>query len=69
MASAAALSRERVAEVIATFDDGQRRASGYRVSQGGVLTAAHVLDGARSVHVRFEADLPGEWIVEASTSS
>jgi len=63
---AAVLTRERVAEVIATFDDGERRGSGYRATDEGVLTAAHVVDGARSVVVRFEADLPGEWTVEAS---
>ncbi len=29
-----------------------------------VLTAAHVIDGAASVRVRFDADLPGEWTAD-----
>ncbi len=31
---------------------------------GAVLTAAHLIDGAVSVRVRFDADLPGEWVTE-----
>ncbi len=30
-----------------------------------VLTAAHVIEGAVAVRVRFDADLPGEWTAEA----
>ncbi|MGH3929281.1 MAG: hypothetical protein ACRDTF_04820 [Pseudonocardiaceae bacterium] len=31
-----------------------------------VLTAAHVIDGAVAVRVRFDRDLPGEWTTEVS---
>jgi hypothetical protein len=55
----------RVAEIIVTLDgEARRRGSGYRVGPAAVLTAAHVLEGAVSVRVRFDADLPGEWITE-----
>lgn len=56
----------RVAEVIATGADGVgRRASGYRVASGVVLTAAHAVSDARAVHVRFDSDRPGEWSAPA----
>jgi hypothetical protein len=56
----------RVAEVIVTGPDGVgRRGSGYRVASGVVLTAAHVVEDARIVHLRFDADTPGEWSVAA----
>jgi hypothetical protein len=56
----------QVAEIIVTLDGGAgRRGSGYRVEPTTVLTAAHVLDGAVSVRVRFDADRSGEWITEA----
>ncbi|MBV9312418.1 MAG: NACHT domain-containing protein [Pseudonocardia sp.] len=60
--SADALDRARVAELIVTGAEGRRRGSGYRVSAGAVLTAAHVVEAARSVQLRFEPDLPGEWM-------
>ncbi|MCA1696087.1 MAG: serine protease, partial [Actinobacteria bacterium] len=60
-----ALSRPRVAELIVTYADGRRRGSGYRVTAEAVLTAAHVVEGALSVQVRFEPDLPGEWCTTA----
>ncbi len=56
----------QVAEIIVTLDGvAGRRGSGYRVGPTAVLTAAHVVEGAVSVRVRFDADLPGEWITEA----
>ncbi|MEV8016155.1 trypsin-like peptidase domain-containing protein [Streptomyces sp. NPDC086554] len=58
------LEPERVAEVLVSRPGGQpgRRGSGYRVGNGCVLTAAHVVAGpVTSVRVRFDADLPGEW--------
>ncbi|MDQ3765109.1 MAG: serine protease [Actinomycetota bacterium] len=56
----------QVAEIIVTLDEGPgRRGSGYRVGPTAVLTAAHVIEGAASVLVRFDADLPGEWTTEA----
>ena len=59
--------RDRVAEVIVAPKGQQqaRRGSGYRVTAETVLTAAHVVDGAASVLVRFNADLPEEWAVPA----
>ncbi len=55
----------QVAEIIVTLDSETRqRGSGYRVGPTAVLTAAHVIEGAMSVRVRFDADRPGEWITE-----
>ncbi|MER6331187.1 trypsin-like peptidase domain-containing protein [Streptomyces sp. NPDC001034] len=54
------LDAARVAEVLVEGNPG-RRGSGYRVGDGWVLTAAHVVAGAASVRVRFDADRPGEW--------
>lgn len=58
---------ERVAEVLVVPADGGRgrRGSGYLVAPGRVLTAAHVVDGASGIRVRFEADRPGEQVVTA----
>jgi hypothetical protein len=61
------LRRARVAELIVTTPDGRQRGSGYRVTTDAVLTAAHVLQNAESVVVRFEPDLPGEWTVQAES--
>src|SRR5690349_1747757 len=60
--------RGRIAEIIAGKDNGRPagRGSGYRVTSTAVLTAAHVVAGARSVRVRFNADLPGEWSASAT---
>jgi len=53
---------QRLAEVIVTDAVGPgRRGSGYRVTATSVLTAAHVVAGARAVTVRFNAEQPGEW--------
>ncbi|MGP3983144.1 trypsin-like peptidase domain-containing protein [Streptomyces sp. KR80] len=58
---------KRVAEVIVRFPDGRgRRGSGYLAATGTVLTAAHVVEGAAAVHVRFDADRPGERTAEAA---
>jgi Trypsin-like peptidase domain len=55
----------QVAEIIVALDgEPGRRGSGYRVGPTSVLTAAHVVEGAVSVRVRFDADLPDEWITE-----
>ncbi|MFD5124719.1 aKG-HExxH-type peptide beta-hydroxylase [Streptomyces sp. NPDC058385] len=63
---------ERAVEIIVTLSNGGagssgsgRRGSGYLLSPGKVLTAAHVVDGAASIRVRFQADRPGEWTVSA----
>jgi len=63
----AGIERPRVAELIVTCAGRGYRGSGYRVTAGAVLTAAHVLAGADLVQVRFEADLPGEWTAAASS--
>jgi hypothetical protein len=55
------LDRNRVAELIVTYAEGERRGSGYRATAGSVLTVAHVLADAVRVEVRFESDLPNEW--------
>ncbi|GGW78511.1 trypsin-like peptidase domain-containing protein [Streptomyces lomondensis] len=56
-----------MAEVIVDLpgEGAGRRGSGYLVSPGKVLTAAHVVRGAADVRVRFQADRPGERVVEA----
>ncbi|HET6856321.1 MAG TPA: trypsin-like peptidase domain-containing protein [Streptomyces sp.] len=58
---------EQVAEVVVTVAGGGRgrRGSGYLVAPGRVLTAAHVVDGASGIRVRFEADRPDEQVVAA----
>jgi hypothetical protein len=56
----------RVAEVIVSdAGAGGTRGSGYRVTDSLVLTAGHVLDGASTVDVRFDAGLDTEWTVRA----
>lgn len=55
------LSPDRVAEVIVRREDGRSlRGSGYQVSTRSVLTAAHVVQAAAEIRVRFNADRPGE---------
>ena len=57
----------RVAEVIVTLPGGhRRRGTGYRVTTTAIVTAAHVLRGAREVLVRFDADRPEEWTTAAT---
>ncbi|MFI9251511.1 trypsin-like peptidase domain-containing protein [Streptomyces sp. NPDC053069] len=57
----------QVAEIIAAPSNRAevRRGTGYLFAPGKVLTAAHVVDGANDVHVRFQADRPGERTVAA----
>ncbi|GIE85842.1 trypsin-like peptidase domain-containing protein [Actinoplanes regularis] len=58
----------QIAEVlVVTQRSTRRRGSGYRVAAGAVLTAAHVIDGASTVRVRFDADLPTEWSAEVAS--
>lgn len=59
------LRPERAAEIIVGLSGGGRRGSGYLVAPGRVLTAAHVVAGADGIRVRFQADRPGERVVEA----
>ncbi|WP_158516522.1 trypsin-like peptidase domain-containing protein [Kitasatospora sp. MBT66] len=51
--------------VAPTGSSGGRRGSGYLVAPHRVLTAAHVVEGAAGIRVRFEADRPGERVVPA----
>ncbi|CAM5433934.1 trypsin-like peptidase domain-containing protein [Streptomyces aurantiogriseus] len=62
------LRPERAAEIIVGLPDGGRRGSGYLVTSGRVLTAAHVVEGAARVRVRFQADRPGELVTEATVA-
>ncbi|WP_436996337.1 effector-associated domain 2-containing protein [Streptomyces sp. enrichment culture] len=57
------LEMSRVAEVIVGRPGVRgRRGSGYRVTEGYVLTAAHLVEPEASmVRVRFDADRPTEW--------
>lgn len=58
----AGLDAQRVAEVIVTLADGsERRGSGYRTAAGTVLTAAHVVEQAAGISVRFDAGRDTEW--------
>lgn len=69
MAGGAEVEAGRVAEVIVTPRDGPgRRGSGYLIATGTVLTAAHVVDDALTVAVRFDADRPEERTFEASVA-
>lgn len=52
----------RVAEIIAERPDGTvMRGSGYRTATTDVLTAAHVIEHATGIKVRFDADTDTEW--------
>ncbi|MFJ9173884.1 trypsin-like peptidase domain-containing protein [Streptomyces sp. NPDC102360] len=62
------LDPRRIAEIIVEAEQGGRRGSGYRISFGAVLTAAHVVAEASSVIVRCEADRPGEWSAPATVA-
>ncbi|MGY4960576.1 trypsin-like peptidase domain-containing protein [Streptomyces sp. 900105245] len=58
---AGGLTAARAAEVIVTALDGRaRRGSGYLIHSGVVLTAAHVVRGAKRIALRFDADRPDE---------
>ncbi|MEU8975282.1 tetratricopeptide repeat protein [Streptomyces monashensis] len=56
-----------MAEVISAGAEGEGRrcGSGYLLALGLVLTAAHVVDGAVSIRVRFNADQDGQWTARA----
>jgi tetratricopeptide (TPR) repeat protein len=57
----------RVAEIIVVDSEGKgRRGSGYLVTDRSILTAAHVVVGATTLRVRFDADRPGEWSASAT---
>ncbi|MFE1835726.1 trypsin-like peptidase domain-containing protein [Streptomyces sviceus] len=58
---------ERVAEIIVTASDRaeRRRCSGYLIAPGRVLTAAHAVERADDIRVRFQADQPGERTAQA----
>ena len=61
------LDADRVAEVLVHSEAGRgRRGSGYRLSDTTVLTAAHVVNHAASVRVRFNADSPNEWVADVT---
>ena len=65
--AAAGVDASRVAELIVGAGSGlRRRGSGYRVTAEAVLTAAHVVEDAASVQVRFNADLADEWTAAAT---
>lgn len=58
----------RVAQFIVTLPDGTtRRGSGYLIGTTAVLTAAHVIDSAESVLVRFAPDQSGEWTAKVTS--
>ncbi|QOV38411.1 trypsin-like peptidase domain-containing protein [Streptomyces ferrugineus] len=64
--SAEGLDVTRAVEVIAEPAEGPgRRGSGYRVTGGTVLTAAHVVAAASAVRVRCNADTAEEWTRDA----
>ncbi|MER5644743.1 trypsin-like peptidase domain-containing protein, partial [Streptosporangium sp. NPDC002524] len=66
-ASDSGLDPDRVAEIIVILIDGSReRGSGYLVCADRVITCAHVIKNAISVHVRFNADSEDEWTGESS---
>ncbi|WP_158104714.1 MULTISPECIES: trypsin-like peptidase domain-containing protein [Streptomyces] len=69
MAGGAEVEAGRVAEVIVALgEDRGRRGSGYLIATGTVLTAAHVVDDAVTVAVRFDADRPAERTFQASVA-
>ncbi|MFD8143686.1 HEAT repeat domain-containing protein [Streptomyces sp. NPDC059708] len=66
--ASAGLDERRAVQIVATLHGGNgRRGSGYRVGPGHVLTAAHVVDDARTVRVRFVDDRGGIRDFDAGT--
>lgn len=65
--TASPLDRARVAQLVVTRGGERSRGSGYRVRADAVLTAAHVVDGADSVRIRFGPGLDDEWTVETTS--
>lgn len=62
------LDPHRIAEIIVETGSGRRRGSGYLVSSGLVLTAAHVVADETGIVVRCNADRPGEWRAPAAVT-
>ena len=62
MSESGSIDPDRVAEIIAksAADGPEWRGSGYLVTSGEVLTAAHVITGMGSITVRFNARRPDE---------
>jgi hypothetical protein len=68
MGKSSGLDPQRAAEVMATNAAGNvERGSGYLVTSQLVLTAAHVIAGAVSIRVRFDADQDKEWTADVET--
>ena len=70
MSESGSIDPDRVAEIIAksAADSSEWRGSGYLVTPGEVLTAAHVVTGMASVRVRFNARRPDERNVSAEVA-
>ncbi|WP_175409796.1 trypsin-like peptidase domain-containing protein [Streptomyces sp. TRM64462] len=62
------LDPHRIAEIIVEAGGGRRRGSGYLISAGLVLTAAHVVADATGTVVRCDADRSGEWSAPAAVT-
>jgi hypothetical protein len=69
-AGSTGIDPERIAELLVELHGQEpgRRGSGYRVSVSAVLTAAHVVQNASRVRVRFNADRPGEWMTQGAVA-
>jgi lipopolysaccharide biosynthesis regulator YciM len=68
MTGNAGLDPGRVAQLRVQGPGGPSRGSGYRLNSTAVLTAAHVVAEARTIHVVFNADLPDEWTAAATVA-
>src|SRR5262245_38326402 len=67
LTEAAGCEGDRVAEVTVTDASGrERRGSGYRVTSRRVLTAAHVVNGATGIMVRFHRGPSDQWTAAAT---
>ncbi|MCX3063558.1 trypsin-like peptidase domain-containing protein [Streptomyces beihaiensis] len=64
----AGLDPRRIAEIIVTARGGNRRGSGYRITDTTVLTAAHVVADSVELRVRCDADRPGQWSTPAAVA-
>jgi hypothetical protein len=69
-AGTAGIDPGRVAEVLVGLGrhGPGRRGSGYRISSSAVLTAAHVVQDAVTVRVRFNADRQDEWSADGTVA-
>ncbi|MFI7336386.1 trypsin-like peptidase domain-containing protein [Streptomyces sp. NPDC050085] len=68
MPSRSGLDPHRLAEIIVECHTGRQRGSGYRITDGFVLTAAHVVADATSIVVRCDADRPTQWSAPATVT-